>query len=233
MSALGPIAENLARIRAQIAEAAARGGRPPDAVTLVAATKYVGLPEIRALVEAGCLDLGESRPQQLWEKADALAGLPIRWHFIGHLQRNKAKRTLPAVHLLHSADNRPLLDVLDRLAGESGRRLPILLEVNISGEAAKHGFTPAELPPLLDALPAFTNLEVRGLMGMAGLEGGPDETRREFAALRTLRDRLAPQTPTGHSLAELSMGMSGDFQAAIEEGATIVRIGSALFEQKP
>lgn len=230
MSSGGSIRRNLEGVRHRIADAARRAGRDPSSVTLVAATKYVGLDAIRELVEAGCVDLGESRPQQLWEKVRGMAGISVRWHMIGHLQRNKAKRTLPLVHLLHSADNRPLLEALDPLAHETGRRAAILLEVNISGEPAKHGFAPADMPAVIDSLPQFENLEVRGLMCMAGLEGDADRARREFGALRELRDSLAGRLPDGHSLAELSMGMSGDFEAAIEEGATMVRIGSALFE---
>ena len=197
----------------------------------MAVTKYVGLEEIRALVEAGCTDLGESRPQQLWDRAEALGGLPIRWHLIGHLQRNKVHRTLPLVTLIHSADSPRLVAALDEAA--AGARTAILLEVNISGEPAKHGFAPDELEPFLPELAGYRNVEVRGLMCMAGLEGGLDDARREFAALRCLRDRLRANCPEGITLDELSMGMSGDYEVAIEEGATIVRVGSALFEGTP
>jgi len=223
------IAQNLAAVRQRIAEAAGRCGRTAADITLVAVTKYVGLDEARALVEAGCRDLGESRPQQLWEKAVALGDSP-RWHLIGHLQRNKVRRTLPLVSMIHSADSPRLIAAIDEAAAELGRRVPILLEVNTSGEPAKGGFEPAAIEPFLPELAGFRYVAVRGLMCMASLEGGLDAAHRDFAALRTLRDRLRANCPPEIALDELSMGMSGDYEAAIEEGATIVRIGSALFE---
>jgi pyridoxal phosphate enzyme (YggS family) len=224
------IRENLARVRQRIAEAAARSGRTADAVRLVAVTKSVGEPEIRALVDAGCRLLGENRPQQLWQRAAALADLPVDWHMIGHLQRNKVRRTLPLVRMLESADSPALVEAVDRAGGELCLRVPILLEVNVSGETAKHGFAPGDVEPFLKELGRLEHVEVRGLMCMAGLEGGLDAARRDFAALRQLRDRLRANCPERVSLEELSMGMSGDFEAAIDEGATIVRVGSALFE---
>ncbi len=225
------IRRNLSGIRGRIAEAARKSGRSPHSIHLVAVTKFVGEAEIRALVEAGCTTLGESRPQQLWEKAIALASLPIKWHLIGHLQRNKAKRTVPLVEMIQSVDSMELAAALDRHAAEAGKRLPVLLEVNISGEPAKHGLAPAEVSPLLPDLGRLAHLEIRGLMCMASLEGGLDAARRDFAALRDLRDRLQTDCPDSVRLDELSMGMSGDFEIAIEEGATMVRIGSALFEE--
>jgi hypothetical protein len=195
----------------------------------VAVTKYVGTPEVRALVEAGCRLLGESRPQELGEKAEALSGLPIRWHLIGHLQRNKVRRTLPLVEMIESVDSLRLAAAIDRIAGELSLALPILLEVNVSGEPAKHGFQPAELEECLAELAGYGSVEVRGLMCMAGLEGSPEAARTDFAGLRQLRDHLRERCPEGIVLEDLSMGMSGDYEVAIEEGATIVRIGSALF----
>lgn len=232
------IAENVAKVRGQIAAAAARSGRSADAVKLVAVTKYVSAELVSAVVAAGCHDLGESRPQHLWEKTALLADLPIRWHMIGHLQRNKVRRTLPLVFMLHSIDTPRLLAAVDEelAAGWDHRNavplaaLPVLLEVNISGESAKHGFAPDEIEPLLAELSGYSRVSVRGLMCMAGLEGDLDAARREFAALRQLRDRLRGLSPPGVTLDELSMGMSGDFEIAIEEGATLVRVGSALFE---
>jgi pyridoxal phosphate enzyme (YggS family) len=182
------------------------------------------------VVQAGCDVLGESRPQALWEKVPRLADLPARWHLIGHLQRNKVRRTLPLVTLIHSADGLELIADIDRIAGERSLEAKLLLEVNISGEDAKHGFAPAAIEPLLPQLASCRHVRVAGLMCMAGLEGGPDRARRDFAALRTLRDRLRRGCPEGIALDDLSMGMSGDYEAAIEEGATIVRVGSALFE---
>jgi PLP dependent protein len=249
------IADNLAAVRQRIAEAAARSGRRADDITLVAVTKYVGVEEIRALVEAGCHDLGEARPQQLWDRAEALAGLPVRWHLIGHLQRNKVRRTVPLVAMIHSVDSLRLAAAIDEAlacgagvpsadggggvhgaankgieGSDPAVRLPVLLEVNISGEPAKHGFAAADIGQVLQQLAGFHRLKVRGLMCMAGLEGDLSDARRQFAATRDLRDLLRQVCPAEVTLDELSMGMSGDYEAAIEEGATMVRVGSALFE---
>jgi len=219
---------NLAQVRERMAVAAQRSGRSPADVRLVAVTKYVSADIARALFAAGCHDLGESRPQELWSKAAALADLPIRWHFIGHLQRNKITRTLPLLSLLHSGDSLRLLEALNA-AAPPHRKVPTLLEVNISGDAAKHGFTPTALREALPAIAQMANLEVRGLMGMSGLESTPEQTTQEFANLRQLRDELAGSVPSHITMTELSMGMSEDFEAAIAAGATMVRVGSALF----
>jgi pyridoxal phosphate enzyme (YggS family) len=224
------VRDNLARVRQRIADAAVRSGRTAEAVRLVAVTKAAGEPAIRALVEAGCRDLGENRPQQLWDRAARLADLPVRWHMIGTLQRNKVRRTLPLIQMLHSADSPALLEAVDRIAADLSLHVTVLLEVNVSGEGSKHGFDPASVGPCLDRLGRLEHVDVRGLMCMAGLEGGVERARRDFAALRELRDRLRTRCPDRFCLDELSMGMSGDFEAAIEQGATIVRIGSALFE---
>ena len=224
------IAENLARVRQQIASAAARSGRGASAVTLVAVSKYVDVDAAQMLLELGCKDLGESRPQELWRKAEALADQDVRWHFIGNLQRNKVRRTLPHVTLLHACDSLRLLDEIDRIARETERELKVLLEVNISGDASKHGFQKPEMLSVIESLAGYKQLQVCGLMGMASLDGTIDDARREFESLRLLRDSLLNKLPSDVELKELSMGMSGDFEAAIEEGATIVRVGSALFE---
>jgi hypothetical protein len=225
------IAENVAAVRGRMAAAAVRAGRPAEDVRLLAVTKYVGLDEIRALVAAGCTDLGESRPQQLWDRAAELRELPVRWHMIGHVQRNKVERTLPLAAMIHSLDSPRLAEAIDEAAGRMVRKMPVLLEVNISRDPAKHGFAPEEIEPILPALIALEHIEIRGLMCMAGLEGDADAAHRDFSGLRTLRDRLQASCPVAVRLDELSMGMSGDYEIAIEEGATIVRIGSALFER--
>jgi PLP dependent protein len=235
------IADNLRRVRERIARVAESCGRRTDEVTLVGVTKYVGAREAADLAAAGCMDLGEARPQELWTKAAELAsvsgGLRPRWHLIGHLQRNKVRRTLLLVRLIHSVDSKRLLAEIDAEAGalaQIGDNLSspvqLLLEVNTSGEAAKHGLAPDEIEPLLASASQFPNVAICGLMTMAALEGGLDVAARNFAALRELRDRLRPLAPTNVQLDELSMGMSGDFEAAIREGATIVRVGSALWE---
>jgi pyridoxal phosphate enzyme (YggS family) len=225
--------DNLAAVHERIAAAVARSGRGQEkGVMLVGVTKYVEPPLARLLVMAGLKHLGESRPQELWRKSKALVDLNLHhnltWHLIGHLQRNKVKRTLKAAGWIHSGDSLALLQTIDR---ESGPVIhDVLVEINISGEPAKHGFRPDEIESLLPEINKLQNIHIRGLMTMAGLEGGPDRARRDFAALRELRDRLKPSCPPWIDLTELSMGMSGDYEVAIEEGATIVRVGSALFE---
>jgi pyridoxal phosphate enzyme (YggS family) len=225
----GRIAENLEAMRERIAAAAARSGRRAQDVQLVAVTKYVGPAEIRHVVAAGCAELGESRPQQLWERAEQLADLPIRWHFIGHLQRNKIRRTLPLAAMIHSVDSLRLADALEATAAELSLEIPALLEVHASGESTKGGFEPDELEPAIAHFAAYRHLQIRGLMCMAALEGGLDVARGNFSSLRQLRDRLRANCPANVRLDELSMGMSNDYEVAIEEGATLVRVGSALF----
>jgi pyridoxal phosphate enzyme (YggS family) len=224
------IAENLSAIRERMSVAAARSGRSADAVRLVAVTKYVGPDLIRPLVEAGCGEIGESRPQALWDKAAALADLSVRWHLVGHLQRNKVRRTLPLVALIHSVDSARLVDAIESDAAALSQRVNVLLEVNVSGDAAKHGVLPQDAEALLVHAAGQRHLNVLGLMTMARLDGDAAAARGDFARLRELRDRLARVCPANARLDELSMGMSGDFVEAIDEGATIVRIGSALFE---
>jgi hypothetical protein len=234
------IADNLERVREQIAQAARAASRNPDEITLVGVTKYVGPSAARELLQAGCNYLGESRPQELWSKhsqiaagelASASGGTPthpIHWHLIGHLQRNKLRRTLPLVSLIHSVDSERLLAAInaERTAqATQNQQLPpirILLEVNTSGETAKHGLAPDAVESLLAAAERFPHVEVCGLMTMAAREGGLDVAAKNFATLRELADRF--------ELKERSMGMSGDFDVAIREGATILRIGTALWE---
>jgi pyridoxal phosphate enzyme (YggS family) len=233
------IRRNLAHVRERIESAAASSGRSAADVRLVAVTKYTSSAVARELVIAGCADLGESRPQELWQKAAELADLPVRWHLIGSLQRNKVRRTLDIVWLIHSLDRLSLAKEIDAqcAAAQStdaqrtdAQRVAVLLEINISGEAAKHGAVPADAEALLLAAASSGRLDVCGLMTMASRDGNLDVARREFAALRELRDKLRRVAPPGTSLDELSMGMSGDFEVAIAEGATIVRVGSALCE---
>jgi hypothetical protein len=224
------LAENLARLGDRIARAAQASGRSAADVTLVAVTKYMPATWARVLVTAGCHELGEARPQELWSKAAALADLPVRWHFIGHMQRNKLRRTLPAIGLFHSVDSLRLLAALEEEAAAAGRQVPALLEVNISGDEGKGGFEPAEVEPLVERLPDFAHVRTEGLMGMASLTRAAAEAESDFERLRVLRDRLVGRLPGGVRWPHLSMGMSGDFEAAIRQGATLVRVGSALVE---
>lgn len=222
--------ENFSTIRRRINDAAQRVGRRGEEITLVAVTKYIDEHQTVELWQAGCRDLGESRPQELWRKAEIIQSPDVRWHLVGHLQRNKVRRTLPLVSLIHSADSLRILEEIDRQASSLGIHIPLLLEVNISGDKAKHGFQPAEMQEALRAATQLMNVQVRGLMGMARGEGDLMSARHDFQQLRELRDVLRAEEPNGSCLAELSMGMSGDFEVAVEEGATMVRIGSALFE---
>jgi PLP dependent protein len=235
------IADNLHRVQERIARAAESAGRRADEITLVGVTKYVDTQKAAELVAAGCQQLGESRPQELWRKAEALSSKqagpssisPIHWHLIGHLQRNKVVRTLPLVTLIHSVDSERLLAEINNARTTASDTLPvvdILLEVNTSGESAKHGLAPDDVARLLDAAPRYHHVNILGLMTMAALDGGPDTAARNFAALRELRDKLKLNTHENVVLNELSMGMSGDFEVAIREGATVVRVGSALWE---
>jgi pyridoxal phosphate enzyme (YggS family) len=224
------LAENLAAVRSRMAAAAQRARRNPSDVQLIAVTKYVDEQLTAALLDAGCWDLGESRPQDLWRKAEAIQRPNLRWHLIGHLQRNKARRTVPLVSLIHSGDSLRLLTELNEQASLSGTKLAVLLEVNISGDETKHGFHPAEMDDVFPIANGLGHLQIKGLMTMASREGDLDSARQEFRQLRELRDRLQSTHSEGPRLAELSMGMSGDFEVAIEEGATMVRVGSALFE---
>jgi len=215
-----------------VAEACRRAGRAADEVTVIAVTKYAG-PEIARLVHgAGCHDLAESRPQSLWAKAEALADLvpAARWHLVGHLQRNKVRRTLPLLTLLHSLDSLRLLEAIEAEAAAAGCVCRALVEVNLADDPERTGASPADAEAILVAAAGMPHVEVTGLMGMASVpDGDASAARREFARLRELRDKLRA-VPGGEKLRELSMGMSGDFAEAILEGATLVRIGSAFFE---
>lgn len=224
--------ENLNRLRERIAGAVAASGRPADSVTLVAVTKRTPADWARHLAQIGQVDLGENYPQELWSKSAELADCPgIRWHAIGHLQTNKLKRTLPIVSMIHAVDSLRLLDELAAQKATAARLQRICLQVNLSGESSKHGWTADTIMHDLDRIVRIVGsaeLPVTGLMTMAAMGTDNDSARPTFAALRRLRDRLNHET--GLALTDLSMGMSGDFEAAIAEGATHVRVGSLLFE---
>jgi pyridoxal phosphate enzyme (YggS family) len=222
--------ENLDAVRARIGAAALRSGRPPDAVTLVAVTKKVPSRLARPLVGLGCRELGENYPQELWRKAEELGDLndSIRWHLIGHLQTNKAKRTAALTKMIHAVDSIKLLRLLDDLAGAVDSFPPVCLQVNTSEEASKHGWSAGGILEDAESIAACRKVRIAGLMTIAGWGTSAEEARPAFVALRETRDELGRRT--GLTLSELSMGMSNDFETAIEEGATLVRVGSALFE---
>ncbi len=210
-----------------MAAAALGAGRIPDDVTLVAVTKYAQMDWVQALAEiAPSSDFGESRPQQLAERAQLLPG--IRWHLIGPLQRNKIRKTLPVVSRIHSVDSLKLLQDIERIALEEGLHPKVLLEINLVQDPAKHGFHRDLLLSHLDEICKVRSTQVVGLMTMAAHSDSGEDSRPTFAGLRELRDELARRSPW--PLPELSMGMTGDFEVAIEEGATHVRIGSALWD---
>jgi pyridoxal phosphate enzyme (YggS family) len=220
------LAANLARVEERLRSACARAGRRREDVTLVAVTKTVGVEVAARLVALGVRDLGENRPQELWRKAAAIRD--ARWHLIGHLQRNKIDRTLPLVHRIHSVDSLRLLEALDAAGSPE-----VMLEFNCSGEASKGGFAPPDVGAVADALNKLTRVRVAGLMTMAALEDDPERCRPTFVELRRLRDELKRQVGDRHPLTELSMGMSNDFEVAVEEGATAVRLGTVLFAEGP
>ena len=216
--------------RLQLVEAACkRAGRKRTEITLVAVTKTIGAEIAVLLPSFGVQDLGESRPQELWHKAELLPK-SMRWHQVGHLQRNKIATTLPLVHLIHSVDNARLLRALEPEAAKQNRQVDVLLEVNVSGEASKHGFRLDELPGSMEVIHQLNHVHVVGLMTMAAFEEDPELCRPTFAELRRLRDQWRSQFNRPHHLDHLSMGMTNDFEVAIEEGATLVRLGTVLFE---
>jgi PLP dependent protein len=222
------LAEKLAEVNNRIAQAARQAGRSRDAVTLIGVTKTTGREAVAEAFLNGLRDFGENRIPDAETKfnpppyPDHLA----RLHLIGHLQTNKAKRAVALADLIHSVDSIKLAQVLSRHAVDLGKHLPVLLEINVSGEASKHGLSPAELPGCLTQVIDLPNLEWRGLMTVAPFFENPAHTRPVFAALRDLFERSNPGVP---SWRDLSMGMTNDFEIAIEEGATLVRVGRALF----
>jgi pyridoxal phosphate enzyme (YggS family) len=216
----GRLASNLARVEERITAACRRAGRERSSVQLIAVTKTVAIEVAALFPELGILDLAESRPQELWKKAEAIPA--ARWHLIGHMQRNKVERTVPLVHAIHSVDSYRLLSALEA----HGQPVRAYLEVNCSGEAAKGGFPPSEAPALAKAIAGLAHVRVVGLMTMAALEDNPERCRPTFQMLRRVRDQISESYP----MTELSMGMSNDFEVAIEEGATAIRLGSVLLE---
>jgi PLP dependent protein len=221
------LAERLADVRARIAEAQARRSWTHP-VTVVAVTKTHPPEAVQAAVAAGLKAVGENRVQEALAKQDALPGLAVAWHLIGTLQRNKARHAVNRFALIHSVDSVALAAELDRRAAP-GSTQPVLVQVNCSGEPQKGGVEPEELPGLLDRLGSLQRLALRGLMTMAELTSDVETQRRAFRRLRELKEQAAGR---GVSLAELSMGMSGDYLVAVEEGATMVRLGTLLFGER-
>jgi PLP dependent protein len=225
------VAANLAAVRARIARAAAASGRTADAVRLVAVSKTFGVDAIRAAIEAGQQDFGENRVQEALPKIEALAAAHpgVRWHLIGHLQSNKAKKAARPFDAVHSVDSLEVLRRLDE-GGREGRRPPqILVQVDLAGEATKFGAAVDEATAIVQAAATLEGVRLTGLMTLPPFYDDPVAARPVFARLRALRDELVAGGVPAAKLAELSMGMSHDFEVAIAEGATIVRVGSAIF----
>ncbi len=216
-------------VRARIGAACARAGRLPAEVELMAVTKSHPAEAVEWAARYGLRAVGENRVQEAIDKR-AQSAAPVAWELIGHLQSNKARLAAGHFERIQSVDSVKLLELLDRAAGELGKTLPILLQVNAGLDPAKSGAEPEEAPRLLEAALARKNLRVEGLMTIAPLAGGADAARRTFARLREIRDRLAPAAAGG--LRALSMGMSADLDEAVAEGSTIVRVGSALFGER-
>ena len=224
------VATNLAAVRARLESAARAAGRSPASVRLIAVSKTFPPPYLRAAAAAGQRDFGENRVQEALQKIGDLTDLEIRWHLVGHLQSNKARRAVTAFQCIHSVDSLDLLIRTDRAAAEAGASPQVLVQVDFAGETTKFGVPEAEIRPLFDS-----NLEAARLVGLMVLPpwtDNPEEARPWFERLRRLRDRLAADGVPPERLRELSMGMSHDFEAAVQEGSTMVRIGTAIFGKR-
>lgn len=222
------LAENIARVRATMARAAERVGRAPEEITLVAVSKTKPVELVQMAYQQGITNFGENRVQEALPKIAAFHPADVSWHMIGHLQTNKSGKVVGNFAIVHSVDSLHLARTLNRHAEKQALRLPILLQVNVAGEASKEGMTPEETPALARQIAALPYLEIRGLMTIAPLVENPEEARPVFRGLRRLRDQLRDALPDV-TWSELSMGMTDDYEVAIEEGATIVRVGRAIF----
>jgi hypothetical protein len=223
------IADRLAEVRGRIAAAARSAGRDPSSVTLVAVSKTFPVNLIREAHAAGQRVFGENRVQEALQKIQETTDLEIRWHLLGHLQTNKARKAAPAFATIQSVDSIELIQKLDRAAEEAETRPELLIQVDLAGEATKFGASPSEVPRLLEAAAACSAARVVGLMTLPPVPDSPEDARPWFKQLRDLRDGWRSTGVPASMLRELSMGMSGDFEVAIQEGATMVRVGTAIF----
>lgn len=233
-STVEDLRRNLAAVQTRIEAACHRAGRDPATVRLLPVSKTKAEASLRLAHAAGCRMLGENKVQEACRKWAALQDLTgLQWSVIGHLQTNKAKLVARFATEFQALDSLRLAAALDRRLRIDGRSLDVFVQVNTSGEGSKYGLAPEDVPAFIQAMPAFPALRVRGLMTLALFSSEAERVRRCFVLLRTLRDRLRQSAPAGIALDELSMGMSGDFEIAIEEGATVVRIGQAIFGARP
>jgi hypothetical protein len=221
--------ERFARVRDQISSAAHRAGRDPKNITLIAVTKTFDAATVQLAIDAGGRDFGENRVQEAAQKIPLLPGAGLRWHLIGHLQSNKARQAVTLFDVIHSVDSRALVEKLDRIAGEAGKTPAVLVQIDLGHEVTKSGASEAELPEIVDALDRATHLQFEGLMTLPPFFEHPENTRPFFRRLRSILEELNRGRDSANQLRELSMGMSHDFEVAIEEGATMVRLGTALF----
>jgi pyridoxal phosphate enzyme (YggS family) len=219
----------LARVRERIARAAGRVGRDPASIRLVAVSKTFSADYVRVVADAGQRHFGENKVQEGLDKIASTTDLDLTWHLIGHLQSNKARKAVAHFDAIHSVDSAALVAKLDELAAAAGRQLMLLIQVDLAGEATKHGAAPAEVGAILDAAHGRSAVRVSGLMLLPPAVADPEAARPYFAALTRLRDDLVARGHDPATLAGLSMGMSHDFEVAIEEGATLVRVGTAIF----
>jgi hypothetical protein len=225
-SAKNVIEKNIQIVRERIAGACRRSGRDAASVTLIAVSKLFGAQAVDEACRQGLADFGENYIQELREKKEALAGRAIRWHFIGHLQTNKVRYIADWVHLVHSVDSIRLGSAISDAGRKAGRTIPVLIEVNTTGEGSKFGLHPEKTLEFSRELRALPSLDLQGLMTMGPLSANPEDARPSFRLLRELKDRIEGD---GGKLPHLSMGMTNDFEIAIEEGATLLRIGTAIF----
>ena len=223
------IADRLVAIRGRIAAAARSVGRDPSSIRLVAVSKTFPIDSIRDAYAAGQRDFGENRVQEALQKIASATDLEIRWHLLGHLQTNKARKAGPAFAAIHSVDRIELLEKIDAAAVEAGQMPELLIQVDLAGEATKFGAAPAEVPRLLDAAVSCRAARLTGLMTLPPISESPEDARPWFRRLRGLRDEWLASGVSAPLLRELSMGMSGDFEVAIQEGSTMVRVGTAIF----
>ena len=228
---MSEVKENILRIRERIAAAAARAGRDPSGVRLMGVTKTVGDDRILQAIEAGIDIIGENYVQEARRKIE-LMGKSAEWHFIGHLQTNKAKYAVRLFDMIHSVNRMSLAEELNRRAAAAGVVCRVLIEVNLGGEESKSGAPPEEAPALIRSVAQMANLSIRGLMTMAPWYEDPERARPCFAGLRAIRDRIAAENIPNVAMRELSMGMTDDFEVAVEEGSTIVRVGRAIFGER-
>jgi pyridoxal phosphate enzyme (YggS family) len=227
------IADHLASVRRRIAAAAERAHRSPSTIQLIAVSKTFDAEHVRAAAAAGHRDFGENRVQEAIDKIEAVANPELSWHLIGHLQTNKAKRVAGAFAWIHSVDRADLLHKLDAAAAELGRRPNVLVQVDLAHEATKHGAGEDSVPDLVNAALNARALDLRGLMIVPPIPDNPEDSRPWFRRLRDLRDALVAKGYPADRLSQLSMGMSHDFEVAVEEGATMVRVGTAIFGRRP